>query len=233
MFKSTIFEKTGKNKEDILKKVLKEYDVREELVELEMLEEAKEGFLGFIGNQPAKAKITIYPDRQQIASDFVTELIENINDEAEISIECIENNFNVYVEGQDVGNIIGKRGATLNAVQYLTNIIANRFEGTPKLKVDIDVSGYRKSRTKSLEELSEKLADKVLKSQQGIEIEPMNSQERKIIHITLKERNDVFTYSAGEEPNRKVIITCKEDEIGTVNDETSKRKPYRRKRTNK
>ena len=229
MLKPEIIELTGKSEEEVLEKVITEHKVDEKRVKIEMTEEAKEGFLGFIGTQPAKFKVTIYPDRAEIAEEFVKEIIKSINEEAEIKIDVEDNKMSVYIEGQEVGNLIGKRGQTLNALQYLTNIVTNRYHGMDKLNVEVDVSGYKESRTRSLEELSMNLADKVLKTKRSIELEPMNSQERKVIHTTLKKKKSVYTYSKGEEPNRKVIISCAEKkEQGKRNNE---KRPYKKRKT--
>jgi len=232
MLKPEVFERTGKTEEEVLESVKSEFGVDESRIKMVMIEEAKEAFLGFIGGQPAKFEVTIYPDREEMAKQFATELIKNINDEARVEvIKKGDNSLLIYIEGQEVGNLIGKRGQTLNSLQYLVSIVANRYDSGPKLKVEVDVSGYKESRTKSLKELSLNLAEKVIKTKRSIELEPMSSQERKIIHNTLKKKKNVYTYSKGEEPNRKVIISCTDKNGEQGKRGNGPRKPRRRKKT--
>jgi spoIIIJ-associated protein len=232
MHKPEVIERSGTTPEEILQKALEEFNLPEECIQMEVLEEAKDGFLGF-GKQPAKARLTVFPDRRQLAFDFVDGVLGWINKEAEIEVIETEDSYTLYIEGPDVGNVIGKRGQTLNALQYLANIATNRFKGLDKLNVIVDVSGYRESRSQSLLELADSLAEKVLKSKRTIELEPMNAAERKIIHIRLRERNDVHTWSEGEEPNRKLIISYEEQKAGhgkTNGDKQRPNKPRRRRK---
>ena len=116
----------------------------------------------------------------------------------------------VYIEmnGKDSGTVIGKRGQTLDAIQYLTSLVVNR-ESEKYIKVVIDAENYRAKRQKTLEQLANRLASKVIKTKRYVRLEPMNPYERKIIHATLQKNPNIITRSEGEEPYRRVIIELK------------------------
>src|SRR5665648_102670 len=128
----------------------------------------------------------------------------------EVTLEAKENEDIIYVdiEGKDSGTIIGKRGQTLDAIQYLASLVANKGEGKYK-KVVVDAENYRQKREKTLEQLANRLASKVIKSRKSVRLEPMNPYERKVIHATLQSNPEVTTRSEGEEPYRRVIIDLK------------------------
>ena len=116
----------------------------------------------------------------------------------------------VYIEmdGKDSGTIIGKRGQTLDSIQYLTSLVINK-DSENYIKVVIDAENYRAKRQKTLEQLAERLAAKVIRTGKYVRLEPMNPYERKIIHATLQQNPEIITRSEGEEPYRRVIIELK------------------------
>jgi len=128
----------------------------------------------------------------------------------EVTLEAKENEDIIYVdiEGKDSGTIIGKRGQTLDAIQYLTSLVANKGD-RKYIKVVVDAENYRQKREKTLEQLANRLASKVTKSRKSVRLEPMNPYERKVIHATLQSNPEVTTRSEGEEPYRRVIIDLK------------------------
>jgi len=142
---------------------------------------------------------------QHPAKTFLREVTEKMG--LDVSVSVLTNAETVYVdiEGPDSGTIIGKRGQTLDAVQYLTSLVVNK-EKEGYTRVVIDAEGYRKKRELTLEKLANRLADKVQKSGRSIRLEPMNPYERKVIHTALQSRPEVTTKSEGEEPYRRVII---------------------------
>ncbi|MBQ3123142.1 MAG: KH domain-containing protein, partial [Firmicutes bacterium] len=115
----------------------------------------------------------------------------------------------IDIDGKDAGTIIGKRGQTLDAVQYLTSLVANKEEGKKYTRVVVDAENYRAKRERTLEQLAYRLADKVTRTRKSIKLEPMNPYERKVIHATLQSNPHVTTRSEGEEPYRRVIIELK------------------------
>jgi spoIIIJ-associated protein len=125
-------------------------------------------------------------------------------------IELSENDDSVIlnIKGNDIGILIGRRGETLDSIQYLTSLVINKDNDDYK-RVVVDVENYRMKREETLINLANRLADRVIKYRKNITLEPMNPYERRVIHSTLQNNNSVRTYSVGDEPNRKVVITMK------------------------
>lgn len=140
-----------------------------------------------------------------IAQTFLTDVIKEMG--IDVSVKTFTNDKMVYidVEGPDSGTVIGKRGATLDAIQYLTSLVVNKDE-SGYTRVVINAEGYREKREKTLEKLANRLADKAVKTGKSVRLEPMNPYERKVIHTVLQARPEVKTRSEGEEPYRKVVI---------------------------
>ena len=139
---------------------------------------------------------------------FLKDITETMG--LEVTVAAMENDEMIFldIEGKDSGTIIGKRGQTLDAIQYLTSLVANKGDGK-YIKVVVDAESYRSKREKTLEQLANRLALKVKKSRKSVRLEPMNPYERKVIHSTLQSNPDVVTRSEGEEPYRRVIIDIK------------------------
>lgn len=139
------------------------------------------------------------------AGIFLSEVIKEMN--LDVALEVFSNKESVYldIEGKDTGTIIGKRGQTLDALQYLTSIVINK-DKEDYVRVVVDAEGYRSKREATLENLANRLADKAVKSRRNVKLEPMNPYERKVIHTALQNRPEVTTKSEGEEPYRRVII---------------------------
>ena len=150
----------------------------------------------------------LVPDSDSEAAKFLKDVVGKMN--LNVEIEGFKNDECIYLEvkGQDSRMVIGKRGQTLDSLQYLTNLVSNKGLAEYK-RVIIDVEGYRSRREKTLEQLAVKLAKKVLKTGKSTRLEPMNPYERKVIHATLQQVNGVSTRSEGEEPYRRVIIEKK------------------------
>ena len=139
---------------------------------------------------------------------FVQELAEKMD--LSLEIKAMKNDDSIYIdiEGKDSGTVIGKRGQTLDSIQYLTSLVANKGkEGY--LRVVVDAENYRSKRESTLEQLAERLAGKVMRTKKTVRLEPMNPYERKVIHAKLQDNGKVVTRSEGEEPYRRVIIELK------------------------
>ncbi len=151
----------------------------------------------------------LVPVAEHAAIDFLKEVTEkmglSLNITAMMNEECIY----IDIDGKDSGTIIGKRGQTLDAVQYLTSLVVNKGENKKYIRVVVDAENYRSKRERTLEQLAERLADKVIRTKKNVRLEPMNPYERKVIHATLQANPNVTTRSEGEEPYRRVIIELK------------------------
>ena len=144
---------------------------------------------------------------EQIRS-FLKGLLEHMDSAAEIKIyESEKGRYKVYLEGEKLGALIGRRGETLDAIQQLTNYSINRGSEKNRVRVQVDAENYREKREQSLERLAEKVAGKVTKYRRNVTLEPMNAYERHVIHTTLQDTPGVTTFSIGTEPNRRVVVS--------------------------
>ena len=157
------------------------------------------------GERPAD----LVPVTDHAAITFLKEVTENMG--LSLNISAMVNDDSVYVDidGKDSGTVIGKRGQTLDAVQYLTSLVVNKGESKKYIRVVVDAENYRAKRERTLEQLADRLADKVVRTKKSVRLEPMNPYERKVIHAALQSNPSVTTRSEGEEPYRRVIIELK------------------------
>lgn len=144
------------------------------------------------------------------AVEFIYQVLKQMELKADISAEVVEEEETIYIdiEGEDMGSLIGKRGQTLDALQYLTSLVVNRVCGK-YYKIKLDTENYRARRKETLENLAKNIAMKVKKTHRSVALEPMNPYERRIIHAALQNDKYVETHSEGEEPYRKVIVSMK------------------------
>ena len=228
----TTVEKTGKTVEEAVALALKELQVTEHDVTVEVLEQPKSGFLGLIGTRPAKVAVTLIKkeepaeekaipvetvedapvigeDAFAVGKAFLMDVFAKMNLTVAIEVEEKEEVVLFDLKGNDLGILIGRHGQTLDALQYLTNLAANKNAGEGRKRIVLDVEEYRKRREETLVRLAHRLANKVNRRNQRIVLEPMSRHERKIIHMALQDDPQIATYSEGEEPYRKIVIAAK------------------------
>lgn len=140
-----------------------------------------------------------------VAESFLKEITQKMGLNLKVKVQGNDSCIYVEMDGKDSGTIIGKRGQTLDAIQYLTSLVVNK-DRDKYMRVVVDAENYREKRERTLEQLAHRLADKVIKSRKSVRLEPMNPYERKVIHATLQSNPKVTTRSEGEEPYRRVII---------------------------
>ncbi len=197
-------EKYGRTIEEAVSLAAADLNLTVEDVEVEVLEEPKKGILG-IGAKSAKVRVVPKKTPEKIALAFVKEVTSKMGLELNVSSRQSENIVFIDIEGKDAGTIIGKRGQTLDSLQYLVNLVVNK--NTEKYtKVVVNAENYREKRESTLEQLAIRLAGKVYKTKRSVRLEPMNPYERKVIHTTLQDDVRVNTKSEGEEPYRRVVI---------------------------
>ena len=204
-----VIEVSGKNIEEAKRIALKQLETTEDKVEILVLDEGSKGILGFIGTKPCKIKVTVKRDYIEDAKTFIRSILDNMGVMAEIRIKEENNVVNINLTGPRMGIIIGYRGETLDAIQYLVSLIINNDHETEYKRVVLDTENYRSKREETLKRLAEKTAYKVRRNGRSFKLEPMNPYERRIIHSTPQNDKYVYTYSEGEEPYRKVVVDLK------------------------
>ena len=187
-------------------KQLKSLGVKPDKVRVEVLEETMKGFFGLLGGKAVKVRVTVKEDLSQVAGLFLREMLVNMGVLAQVEIFKRSDNTILNINGKDLGILIGKRGQTLDSIQYLVNLAVNKDQ-VEKERIIVDVAGYRRRREDTLRRLAMKMADKVKREGRKQVLEPMSPHERRIIHSTLQSNKDVMTYSEGEDPYRHVIIS--------------------------
>lgn len=196
---------TGKSVTEAVEEALKQLKASRDQVDITIVEESKKGFLG-LGTKPAIVEVTLKPDPVEDATQFLKSVASKMGVDVTISVKEEEEGTVLEMSSEKIAILIGKRGQTLNALQYLTNLVANRSSKEFK-RIILDAENYRERRKETLEKLAHRLASKALKINKSVSLEPMPSLERKVIHMTLREHGKVETYSEGSEPHRRVIIT--------------------------
>ena len=226
-------EKTAKTVEEAVQSALEELETEKDNVDIEILEQPTKGIFGILGSKNAKVRVTLkekktteksvkkeienkeiriteYTLEKERARKFLREVLEAMDIKAEIRVKNINESLYINLSGPKMGMIIGRRGQTLDSLQYLVSLVVNKDkERDSFVKVILDTEDYRRKREETLQRLAKRLADRARKTGKNIELEPMNPYERRIIHSTLQEVEGITTFSEGEEPYRKVIISNK------------------------
>lgn len=210
-----IIEKSGKTIDEAVEAALIELGAKREDVEIEVINEGKRGILG-LGAEAAVVKVIMQVSKKSVADDYLKNILEKLDINAEIKSEYDDETVKIEIVGdsEEVGRIIGRRGDTLDALQYLTSLVVNKGEKN-YIRVNLDTEKYREKREETLRKLAKRMASMVMKTRKSVTLEPMNPNERRIIHSTLQEYRNVNTYSTGEEPNRCIVITTKKKEYGS------------------
>lgn len=200
---------TGKTVDDALTEGLVKLGTTSDKVEYNVIEKGSSGFLG-IGSKPAVIEIRKKFEFEDVISGFLKDVFHAMGMQVEVLISHDEesNVYEVNLKGDDMGVLIGKRGQTLDSLQYLVNLAANR-QSEEYVKVKLDTEDYRKRRRETLENLAKNIAYKVKRTKHPISLEPMNPFERRVIHSALQGDRYVSTHSEGDEPFRHVVVTLR------------------------
>lgn len=200
----------AKTVDDAVSLALSELNTTKENVEIEVIEESKPLF-GILGGKEVKVRVTVKENEKvSSAKKFVSGVTNRMGLEIETEASFDEENgiLKIELKGEGLGLLIGRRGETLDSLQYLTSIIVNKGADS-YIKVTVDAENYRERRQQALVALAERTAAKAVKYRKNMVIEPKNPYERRIIHEALQDYPEVTTYSVGEDPNRKVIVAYK------------------------
>ena len=204
-------EKKGKTVEEAIAEAIKELNVTEDEVDITIIDSGSKGGLFGIGAKPAIIRATLKPpplDQMEVATNFVQEVVASMGLELNITINKRDRHLYLNLTGENIGILIGKRGATLDALQYLANLAANRT-GPHKITVILDSENYRRRRRDTLEALAIGISKKVKATRKPISLEPMSRYDRHIIHSFLQSSRQVTTHSMGDEPYRYVMVSPK------------------------
>lgn len=227
MPKSIIVE--GKTTAEAIEKGLKELNATKSMVEIKTIEEEKKrSFYSILAPRVVKIEITLKENcesdrqHQRVKKEINKNMseIENVKDKIkecfdailgeDVTSEVKIENYCIYIKinGENINHLIGYRGSTINALQTIATAIANKYSKT-KIVVIVDVGNYKEKREKTLTELARKISERVIKTGKSITLDPMTAYERKVIHTELQNSDKVKTFSKGEEPHRRVVITLK------------------------
>ena len=208
---------SAKTVNDAITAACTEYMVTSDKLDYEVVEEGSAGFLG-IGSKAAviKAKVkeetpeTVKEDMCDVAKNFLKEVFTAMDMAVVCDVKYDENEktMDVDLSGDDMGVLIGKRGQTLDSIQYLLSLVINK-NVEDYIRVKVDTENYRERRKETLENLAKNIAYKVKRTKRAVSLEPMNPYERRIIHSALQNDKYVTTHSEGEEPFRRVVVSLK------------------------
>ncbi len=202
-------ESTGKTLEEAISAGLESLSLTIDDVEMEVLEDAGKGLFGLIGRKGAKVRLTQKDTPALRCERFLAELCEKMGFSPRIvSTTDAEGQIHIDITGENMGSLIGYRGATMDALQYLTSLAVNKGAGEYH-RILVDVENYRARRTESLQRLADKMVSKARRTGRRVVLEPMNPYERRVLHAYLQNEPSVTTHSEGEESNRRVVITLK------------------------
>ena len=205
-------EVSAKTVNEAITEACQKLGVTSDRLEYEVIEEGSSGFLG-IGSKPAVIKAAVKIEEvsiEEVAKNFLNDVLAAMNMEVVIDVKYneTEKEMDIDLSGDEMGVLIGKRGQTLDSLQYLVSLVINK-DVEDYIRVKVDTENYRERRKETLENLAKNIAYKVKRTRRPVALEPMNPYERRIIHSALQSDPYVTTHSEGEEPYRKVVVTLK------------------------
>jgi spoIIIJ-associated protein len=196
----------GKTVDEAIAKAMNELQTTREKLSYRVLEEPQKGFLGIIGSKPAKIEAHVLPDPVELAQTFLEKTVSLMGHETTITKSVTDKRVLFELtSSDDAGRLIGKRGQTLESLEYLTNLICNRGDQS-YTRLELDIGNYRERRKQTLEQFALRVANKVKESKRPLPLEPMNALERKLVHETIKSVHGVTTESKGKGVNRHIVV---------------------------
>lgn len=215
--KDTSLELRSKSQEEAIQKAIEQLNVDKEDIEdikVEVIEEPSKGFLGFIGAKDGLYKITLIEKQIEIkeidiAKEFIETMLHNAKVNADVIATQEDNLIKINIKGKEATCLIGRRGETLDAVQFLTGLALNKINKDSHCRVLVDIENYREKREQSLIRYANKVAREVAKTKKTKKLDYMNPYERRIVHSALQNDKYVITYSEGTDPYRRLVIEYK------------------------
>lgn len=218
---------SAKTADEALTNALIQLETTSDQIEYEIIEEEKGGVFGLF-SKPARIRVRKKGDITDVIQAFLTKIFDcmNIIVDIEMEYDKEENLISIELKGNEMGMLIGKRGQTLDSLQYLTSLVVNK-KSEDFIKIKMDTENYRQRRKETIENLAKNVANKVKKTGRPAFLEPMNPYERRIIHAVLQSDKYVDTHSEGDDPHRKVVITLNREYASEL--DIPKRNNYRRR----
>ena len=200
---------SAKTVNDAITEACQKFVVTSDKLDYEVIEEGSSGFLG-IGSKPAVIKARVKSSVKDTAKDFLNSVFQamNLTVVVDINYDEVNNSMNIDLSGDEMGVLIGKRGQTLDSLQYLVSLVVNK-DVENYIHVKVDTENYRQRRKETLENLAKNISYKVKRTKRPVSLEPMNPYERRIIHSALQNDKYVMTHSEGDEPFRHVVVVLK------------------------
>ena len=205
-------EVSAKTLNEAITEACQKFGVTSDKLDYQVIEEGSAGFLG-IGSKPAIIKAAVKMEEmsvEEVAENFLSDVFKamSMNVAVEVRYQEDEKTMDIELSGEEMGVLIGKRGQTLDSLQYLVSLVVNR-ETEDYVRVKVDTEDYRQRRKETLENLAKNIAYKVKKTRRPVSLEPMNPYERRIIHSALQNDKYISTHSEGDDPFRRVVVTYK------------------------
>jgi spoIIIJ-associated protein len=197
---------TGQTVEEAVESALAQLKTTRDRADISIIDEGKKGLFGIFGSRPAIVKVIVKIDALDEARTFLSQISEKMGAPIEIDVKRDGKHIHFTLTGEKIALLIGKRGQTLNSLQYLTQLVINRYSDQ-YLTLILDAEDYRKRRNDTLVQLAWRLSQKAIRTGKSVTLEPMPSYERKVIHTALAENKRVKTFSDGNEPHRFIVIT--------------------------
>lgn len=200
----------SKSKEEAIQTALQQLGIEEKDIEIEVIQNPSKGFLGLIGVKEGIYEITVIKKEEiEIAKEFIENILLNSKIEAKVNADKEGNLIKISIEGKEATCLIGRRGETLDAVQFLTGLALNKINKDSHMRVLVDIENYRNKREESLVRYARKVAREVAKTRKTKKLDYMNPYERRIVHSALQNDKYVITYSEGTDPYRRLVIEYK------------------------
>jgi spoIIIJ-associated protein len=197
----------GQTVEDAVQSALRQLGVKKERVEIDVLDEGKKGLFGFFGQRPASVKVIVKADPVEEVKAYILAVSKQMGVDPTLRVTKNGKLVSIDLTGDRIAFLIGKRGQTLNSLQQLAQLVANRYS-KQYIHITLDAENYRQRREETLKILAKRMADKAVKTGRVVHLEPLPSFERKVIHAALAQDRRVKTYSEGAEPNRYIAIAA-------------------------
>ena len=198
--------------EEAITDALQKLQAERDQVEITILDEGNKGFLGILGSKLAKVRVEKKPPVHEVklerAIQFATELLEHMDVAGEVVGVADEESIDLQIKGEDLGILIGRRGQTLDSLQYIMSLAVNR-QGGDWIRINLDIGDYRAKREESLRSLAQRAARKVEETGRRVALDAMSAAERRIVHQELQEYGGVITQSEGQDPYRRVVVLPK------------------------